>query len=126
MFLLEKENFPTNFEVSKYNSSNVPIINVYSKKLDQRILEFLFVETYLPIEESKSDPAKKQEGANEKEGFQMGEEMGKEVLIGGDTDDNRSARGSVRERHLVKTFSEVLIILGLVRINYFFTTNLYL
>ena len=80
----------------------------------------------MPTEESKSDPAKKQEGANEKEGFQMGEEMGKEVLIGGDTDDNRSARGSVRERHLVKTFSEVLIILGLVRINYFFTTNLYL
>jgi len=70
-------------------------------------------ETNLQIEDSKSDGAKKQEGAKEQEqeqeqeGFQMGEEMGKEVLIGGDTDDNRSARGSVRERHLVKTFSEV-------------------
>jgi len=31
----------------------------------------------------------------------------KEVLIGGDTEDNRSARGSIRERHQVKTFSEV-------------------
>ena len=33
----------------------------------------------------------------------------KEVLIGGDTDGNRSARGSVRERHTVKTFSEVTL-----------------
>ena len=65
------------------------------------------VETNLPIEDQKSDPAKKKDGAKEQEGFQIGEEMGKEVLIGGDTDDNRSARGSVRERHLVKTFSEV-------------------
>ena len=31
---------------------------------------------------------------------------GKEVLIGGGTEDNRSARGSIRERHQVKTFSE--------------------
>ncbi|XP_023332252.1 uncharacterized protein LOC111704278, partial [Eurytemora carolleeae] len=30
----------------------------------------------------------------------------KEVLIGGDTEGNRSARGSVRQRHEVKTFSE--------------------
>lgn len=72
----------------------------------------------MQIEDSKSDGAKKQEGAKEQEqeqeqeGFQMGEEMGKEVLIGGDTDDNRSARGSVRERHLVKTFSEVAMILS--------------
>ena len=65
--------------------------------------------------------AKKEEGANEKEEFQMGEEMGKEVLIGGDTDDNRSARGSVRERHLVKTFSQIL---DRVKTEQFYTINL--
>jgi len=64
-------------------------------------------ETNLPNDDPKLDPAKEQDGAKEPEEFQIGEEMGKEVLIGGDTDDNRSARGSVRERHLVKTFSEV-------------------
>lgn len=61
-------------------------------------------ETNLPNEDPNLDD---QEGAKGPEEFEIGEEMGKEVLIGGDTDDNRSARGSVRERHLVKTFSEV-------------------
>jgi len=53
---------------------------------------------------------KKEEDKNDQEldkGLRVdGEEVGKEVLIGGDTDGNRSARGSIRERHQVKTFSE--------------------
>jgi len=64
-------------------------------------------EMKLTTDNQELDTAKEQQGAKEPEDFQIGEEMGKEVLIGGDTDDNRSARGSVRERHLVKTFSEV-------------------
>ena len=67
----------------------------------------MFSETNLPNEDPNLDD---QEGAKGPEEFEIGEEMGKEVLIGGDTDDNRSARGSVRERHLVKTFSEVYFI----------------
>ena len=68
---------------------------------------FKISETKLPNEVPRLDSTTEQEGAKKPEEFQIGEEMGKEVLIGGDTDDNRSARGSVRERHLVKTFSEV-------------------
>ena len=64
----------------------------------------------LTTDNQELDTAKEQQGAKEPEDFQIGEEMGKEVLIGGDTDDNRSARGSVRERHLVKTFSEVTLL----------------
>ena len=67
----------------------------------------MFSETNLPNEDPNLDD---QEGAKGPEEFEIGEEMGKEVLIGGESDDKRSAQGSVRERHLVKTFSEVYFI----------------
>ena len=68
-----------------------------------------FAETSLPKNDLGEVSTKDHDGAVESvdsEEF-LGEEVGKEVLIGGDTEDNRSARGSIRERHLVKTFSEV-------------------
>merc|ERR1719192_990863 len=59
-------------------------------------------------EESKEDATKVEEKVEDVDkGLAVtGEEVGKEVLIGGDTEGNRSARGSIRERHQVKTFSE--------------------
>ena len=57
----------------------------------------MFSETNLPNEDPNLDD---QEGAKGPEEFEIGEE----VLICGDTDENRSARGSVRERHLVKVY----------------------